>query len=218
MSAVVFDLDGTLVDSAPDMHAAMNRVLEGRGHEPLELDQVRGFIGNGVPTLVRRVMAAVEADEGGFDGWHGDYMQWYAKLICDKTQPYASVIEALDSLKASGRRLGICTNKPQQLTEDLVAALGLADRFGAVIGGDTEFGHKPAPGPLTETVRRLGGGPAVMVGDSMADAGAARAAGLPLILYTGGYRDRGVDEIAPDARFDHWRELPRLVAAVMPPA
>ncbi|KGJ16515.1 phosphoglycolate phosphatase [Paracoccus sanguinis] len=211
MSAVVFDLDGTLVDSAPDMHAAMNRVLAARGQAPLSLDRVRGFVGDGVPMLVRRTMAAVGAEEAGFDDWHGDYLTRYGAEVCLLTRPYPRVLDALDAVSGAGSRLGICTNKPQRLAEALVAALGLSGRFDALVGGDTRFGRKPAPEGLREVVRRLGGGPAVMVGDSRADAQAARAAGLPVLLYTGGYRSHSVEEIAPDATFDDWSELPGLV-------
>lgn len=210
--AVVFDLDGTLVDSAPDMHAAMARVLAARGHPALDLDRVRGFIGNGVPMLVRRTMAAVAADEAQFDGFRRDYLAAYDAGICDLTAEYEGVTAALDSLAARGHALGVCTNKPQGLTEGLLAALGMAGRFGAVLGGDTAFGHKPDPAGLIEVVARLGGGPAVMVGDSPADAGAARGAGVAFLLYTGGYRDQSVEQIAPDAAFDHWSDLPGLVA------
>lgn len=211
MSAVVFDLDGTLVDSAPDVQAALNRVLEMRGHPPFSLERVRGFIGNGVTLLLHRSMEAVGAPEAEFEGWRDDYLGQYGDAVCDLTRPYPGMVEALDRLVRDGYRLGICTNKPQQLTDDLLAALGLADRFGAVLGGDAGFGLKPAPQGLAEVVRRLGEGPAVMVGDSLADAGAARAAGLPLILHAGGYRDREVAEMGPDAAFEDWATLPGLV-------
>lgn len=215
MSAVVFDLDGTLVDSVPDMHAALNRVLAQRGHPALPLERVRGFVGHGVPTLVRRAMAAAGAGDHGFDDWHDGYMTCYAEGICVATQAYGGVLEALDALAALGHRLGVCTNKPQRLTEALLDALGLTPRFGAVVGGDTAFGRKPDPGPLREVVARLGGGPAVMVGDSGADIGAARAAGMPVLLYTGGYADAALDPATADAAFGDWARLPGLVAEAL---
>ncbi|AXC50415.1 phosphoglycolate phosphatase [Paracoccus suum] len=211
--SVIFDLDGTLVDSAPDMHAAMNRVLAAQGHAQMPLEQVRGFIGNGVPTLVRRTIASAGAAEDCYDRWHDDYMAAYAEGICETTVTYDGMIAALDDLSAAGHRLGVCTNKPQALSDALLAALGLAGRFDAVLGGDTTFGRKPDPQGLIEVARRLGGGPMIMVGDSPADAGAARSAGMPILLYTGGYRDLSVEAIAPDAAFDHWSELPALIAA-----
>lgn len=216
MTAVVFDLDGTLVDSAPDMHAALNLVLAERGHPALTLEQVRSFVGHGVAVLVRRVMASVDAHADGFDDWQDAYMARYGDGICVSTRPYGGVVAALDALAAQGHRLGVCTNKPQGLTEALLDALGLAPRFGAVLGGDTPFGRKPEPRVLLEVVERIGGGPAVMVGDSAADIGAARAAGMPVLLYTGGYADAALDPAGADAAFSDWRELPGLVAEVMP--
>lgn len=215
MTAVVFDLDGTLVDSVPDMHAALNRVLAERGHPALTLDRVRGFVGHGVPMLVRRAMAAVGAAEGGFDDWHDGYMRCYGEGICVATQPYGGVLAALDALAAQGHRLGVCTNKPQALTEALLDALGLSPCFGAVLGGDTAFGRKPDPRPLQEVLARLGGGPAVMVGDSAADIGAARAAGMPVLLYTGGYGGAALDPATADAAFADWRALPALVGTTL---
>jgi len=164
-----------------------------------------------VTLLLHRSMEAVGAPEAEFDGWRDDYLGQYGEAVCELTRPYPGMVEALDRLVRDGCRLGICTNKPQQLTDGLLAALGLADRFGAVLGGDAGFGLKPAPQGLAEVVRRLGEGPAVMVGDSLADAGAARAAGLPLILHAGGYRDREVAEMGPDAAFEDWATLPGLV-------
>ena len=214
MSALVFDLDGTLVDSAPDMAEALNRVMAARDLLGFALAEVRGFVGNGVAMLIRRAMAARgRAGEAVFADWHDAYLAAYADCICVETRLYPGVAEVLDGL--AGHRLAICTNKPQALTDALLEALDLRPRFAAVLGGDTEFGRKPDPAPLRQVAGLIGTADAVMVGDSMADAGAARAAGLPLILYTGGYRDRAVDEIAPDARFDHWDALPGLVPAMM---
>lgn len=212
MTAVIFDLDGTLVDSAPDMHAALNRVLAERGYPAVALERLRSFVGHGVPTLVRRAMAAAGAAEDGFDDWHDGYMACYGEGICVATQPYGGVLDILDTLEARGHRLGVCTNKPQALTEALLDGLGLRWRFGAVLGGDTEFGCKPDPAPLREVVARLGGGPAVMVGDTGADINAARAAGMPVILYTGGYAGPSLDAASADAAFANWSRLPDLVA------
>lgn len=215
-AAVVFDLDGTLVDSAPDMHTALNRVLAARGHAPLSLARVRGFIGAGVPTLIRRAMAAVGVAEDGFDDWHDAYMTSYADGICVTTRPYGGVLDALDMFAAREYRLGICTNKPQGLSDALLDRLGLTPRFGAILGGDTRFGRKPDPRPLLEVVTRLGGGKAVMVGDSTADLGAARAAGLPVLLFAGGYGGASLDLAAADGAFSDWTDLPALVIALLP--
>lgn len=212
MSAVVFDLDGTLVDSAPDMAGALNRVTLAHGLPGFALADVRGFVGNGVGVLIRRAMAARGVPEADFADWHDAYMAAYADCICEQTRLYPGVAAALDGL--AGRRLAICTNKPQTLTDVLLAALDLRGRFDAVLGGDTAFGRKPDPAPLRRVAALLGVEGAVMVGDSMADSGAAQAAGWPMLLFTQGYRDRAPDLIPAAARFTDWAAFPETLRAV----
>lgn len=211
MTPVVFDLDGTLVDSAPDMARALNAVVEARGLAPFSLQDVRAFVGNGVPMLVRRAMAARAIEgEDAFTDWHGAYMAAYARGICVQTRPYPGVIAALDAL--GDRPLAVCTNKPQALAEDLLGALGLRGRFAVILGGDTGAGRKPDPTPLRHVATHMGATRAVMVGDSMNDAGAAQAVGWPMLLYRHGYRDRAAEAIPADARFDDWAAFPALLA------
>lgn len=213
MIPVVFDLDGTLVDSAPDMALALNVVMGARGHRPFSLGEVRGFIGDGVPMLIHRALAARDvAGEDAYADWHDAYMQAYARGICIQSRPYPGVIAALDAL--GGRMMAVCTNKPQALAEDLLDALSLRARFELILGGDTGAGRKPDPTPLRHVATHMGATRAVMVGDSMADAGAARAAGWPMLLYRHGYRDRPADAIPADARFDDWAEFPALLAGL----
>lgn len=210
MKAVVFDLDGTLVDSAPDMTEALNRVMAARDLPGFALEAVRGFVGNGVAMLIRRAMAARDrAGEAVFADWHEAYMAAYADCICVETRLYPGVAAVLDGL--AGRRLAICTNKPQGLTDALLEALDLRGRFAAVLGGDTEFGRKPDPAPLRRVAGLLGVDDAVMVGDSMADSGAAQAAGWPMLLFTQGYRDRAAEAIPADARFTGWAAFPAIL-------
>lgn len=205
--ALVFDLDGTLVDSAPDMAEALNRVMAAHGQPGFALADVRGFVGNGVGMLIRRAMAARGVTgEDVFADWHAAYLAAYADCICVQTRLYPGVAEALDGL--DGHRLAICTNKPQALTDALLAALDLRGRFAAVLGGDTAFGRKPDPAPLRRVAGLIGAGRAVMIGDSMADSGAAQAAGWPMLLFTQGYRDRAPDMIPASARFADWAAFP----------
>ncbi len=205
MSALVFDLDGTLVDSAPDMAEALNRVMAARDLPGFAMEDVRGFVGNGVGVLIRRAMAARGAPEAVFADWHDAYMAAYAGCICDRTRPYPGVLAALDGL--AGRKLAICTNKPQALTDALLEALDLRGRFAAVLGGDTAIGRKPDPAPLRHVAGLMGADGAVMIGDSLIDSGAAQAAGWPMLLFTQGYRDRAPEAIPADARFTDWADF-----------
>lgn len=212
MIPVVFDLDGTLADSAPDMRAALNAVMAARGLAGFSDAETRGFIGHGVPVLIRRAIAARGQPDAVFADWRDAYMAAYAEGICIETRLYPGVATVLDAM--AGRVLAVCTNKPQALAEALIGRLGLAGRFAVVLGGDTDAGRKPDPGPLHAVAARLGAGRAVMVGDSMADAGAAQAAGWPMALFTGGYRDRAADAIPADVRFDDWAQFPAALRAV----
>lgn len=205
MSALVFDLDGTLVDSAPDMAEALNRVVAARGLPGFALADVRGFVGNGVGVLIRRAMAARGVGEADFADWHDAYMAAYADCICVQTRLYPGVAEALDGL--AGRRLAICTNKPQALTDALLDALDLRGRFAAVLGGDTAIGRKPDPAPLRHVAGLMGVEGAVMIGDSLINSGAAGAAGWPMLLFTQGYRDRAPEAIPASARFTDWADF-----------
>lgn len=213
---IVFDLDGTLVDSAPDIHAAVNLMLEDAGYRGLDLPTVRSFIGEGTEMLTRRVIAAVGADAAQLHGWHGAFLDHYAAEMLRDTRPYPGVPEALAALKETGARLAVCTNKPEVPTRGILAATGLAPLFDGVVGGDTLRQRKPSPEPLLHAVALLGGGPAVFVGDSEIDAAAAEAAGIPLFLFTNGYCKAPIDSLTHRATFDHFAELPELLAALSP--
>ncbi len=218
MSVVIFDLDGTLIDSAPDIHAASNRVLAEDGLPPLSFDQVRSFIGKGVPHLVARLLdASGEAPDGpSFAPRHAAMVARFTAGYEDAvglTQPYPGVLAALDAL--ADMRLGICTNKPLAPTLAVLRHLGMEARFAAILGGDSLPVRKPDPAPLLETLRALGGGPVVYVGDSEVDAQTAAAAGLPFALYTQGYRHSPVADLPHDAAFDDFAALPGIVARLL---
>jgi phosphoglycolate phosphatase len=209
--AVIFDLDGTLVDSAPDLHAAMNKVLAGHGAEPLDLPTLRSFIGNGVPTLIRRSFAARdlpcegEAHRNALDSFHAIYDA--APTALASLYPGAKAL--LESLSARGVPLGLCTNKYERRTTLVIGAFGIRESFGAVICGDTLPVLKPDPMPLLTCAERLGVEPAgvIYVGDSEVDAETARAAGIRFALFTGGYRRTLPEAIPATWRFDDFPAL-----------
>lgn len=214
--AIVFDLDGTLIDSAPDIHAATNLLLAEDGLEPLTFAEVKSFIGKGVPHLVARVLEAVgEAPEGPR---HGDYVRRFEaryETAVGLTLTYPGVPDALCALRDAGMRLGLCTNKPIAPTRAVLDHLGLTDFFGAIIGGDSLPWRKPDARPLLATFEALGAAGGVYVGDSEVDAETASAAGTPFLLFTEGYRKKSIEALAPRAHFSDFAALPALVFAAM---
>ncbi|NGM45841.1 phosphoglycolate phosphatase [Rhodobacter sp. SGA-6-6] len=208
---LVFDLDGTLVDSAPDIRAAVNRMLAGLEQGPMDLPTIIGFVGNGMPKLVERVMAARGIDPGR----HGDLTQvtldHYAAAPSALTRPYPGAPQALAALEAAGHRLAVCTNKPEAPARAILADLGLARHFPVVVGGDSLPVRKPDPAPALACVEAHGGGAAAFVGDSEVDAETAAAAGLPFYLFTRGYRKSPVEALPHRASFSDFAELPGLI-------
>ena len=214
MTAIIFDLDGTLIDSAPDIHAAVARTLAEEGQPPPDFVTVRGFIGNGVPILIDRVMAARQepADAGRRADLIARFLRHYEAASADLTTVYPGVRDALTALRAAGHPIGLCTNKPQGAACDVLAAFDLLVFFEVIIGGDSLPERKPHPAPLMATLRALGQTRALFVGDSEVDAETAVAAKVPFLLYTEGYRKTPVDALAHRAAFADFRDLPGLVA------
>ena len=210
---VVFDLDGTLADSAPDLAASLNHVLATLGRATLSEAAVRTMIGNGVRMLLRRGLAATgSASEEDVDRAFPLFMHFYAAHICDATHAYPGAGMTLHTLADTGAALAICTNKPEALARALIEALGWSGRFRAIIGGDTLPVRKPDPAPLLEAIARAGGGRAVLVGDSITDAETAAAAGLPLVAVSFGYRDRPATALGAAAVIDTFDDLPETLA------
>lgn len=216
MKAIIFDLDGTLIDSAPDIHAAVNRLLDSEGLPPLPFAQVKGFIGNGVGVLLSRVMAAagMGEDPGLHQALMGRFLHDYETAVA-LTRLYPGVAEALETLARQGWALGLCTNKPIAPTRAVLTHFGLQDSFVSVIGGDSLPQRKPDPAPLRAVMTALDAGPAVYVGDSEVDAECAHRTGLPMALFTEGYRKTPVESLPHAAAFDHFRHLPEIAGRLI---
>jgi phosphoglycolate phosphatase len=193
----VFDLDGTLVDSAPDLHAALDRLMGRLGLPGFGRAEVIGMVGDGVKVLVTRALAARDRDfdQAALDSFTADYTANAAV----ETRPFAGIPEALDALQAAGWRLAVCTNKPVAAARELLSGLGLLGRFAAIGGGDSFAVRKPDPGHLLGTLAAAGGetAAAVMIGDHHNDVAAARGAGLPCIFAGWGYGPRSMADGAP---------------------
>ncbi|MCC5886146.1 MAG: phosphoglycolate phosphatase [Gammaproteobacteria bacterium] len=192
----LLDLDGTLVDSAPDLHGALEATLHRHGHDTVSEQLVRKFVGAGARVLIERALAAIypqadaqQAALAHIDELHAHFLEYYAGHIADRSQPYPGVRETLVALGQRGIALAVVTNKYEGLSRQLLEALDLSGHFGAVVGGDTLPVRKPDPGPLLEACRQLGSDPAqtVMVGDSITDIRAARNADMPVICVSYGY-------------------------------
>jgi phosphoglycolate phosphatase len=212
---VAFDLDGTLADTAPDLAAALNHALAALGRPAVPPDSVRYLIGHGARALLRRGLAASgEAPEALVEEGFPIFLDFYARHICDGTRPYPGAEAALDAIQAAGARLVLCTNKPEGLARALLEALGWESRFAAIVGGDTLPLRKPDRAPLFEAIARAGGGRAAFVGDSIIDADTARAARLPFVAVSFGFRDRPVEALGADAVVDEFAELLDALRAV----
>jgi len=212
-AVIVFDLDGTLVDTAPDLAAALNGMLAEQGLRPLPFDEARSLIGHGARRMVERGLAAAgaPAQGGDLDAQFARFLVRYEAHIADASRPYPGVVEALTELKAAGARLAVCTNKLTGLSTALLDGLGLSPLFDAVVGPDMAGAAKPDPRHLLAAIEAAGGTPnrAVMVGDAAPDAEAARAAGARLILVSFGYSDTPAAALSPDILIDGFEALPQ---------
>ncbi len=217
IEAVVFDLDGTLIDSAPDLRTAVNRLLAEKGRRALDLGAVTAMVGDGVHKLVERALAATgdgTPTAGEIARATRRFINFYEGHGAVLTRAYAGAVEALKCLRDEGYALGICTNKPHGATCEILAALDLEGYFSAVLGGDSLDGvRKPDPRHLLAAIDRLGATPenAVMVGDNENDVAAARGAGVPVIAVAFGYAKVPVAELGADAVIGHFDELPEAI-------
>jgi phosphoglycolate phosphatase len=222
-TTIVFDLDGTIVDTAPDLAAATNHALALAGAEPVTVDELHPFIGHGSKAMIDAGLRfrGISVSDEEVTRLHEAFFAYYTANIAVGSRPFEGVPMLLDELATAGARLAVCTNKYEDLSKSLLEKLGLASRFGAIAGRDTFAMFKPAPGHLTQTIAMAGGRPdrAVMVGDSEIDFATAIAAKVPVIGVTFGYTPRPVRELARElelaAVIDHFREfMPALERAV----
>jgi phosphoglycolate phosphatase len=208
---IVFDLDGTLVDTAPDLLASLNHSLEAGGAAQAEAARFREFVGFGGRVMIERAFAAQNRPLGKpeHDRLLALFLEHYSAGIPGESRPYPGVVEALDRFASAGFLLAVCTNKYEENSVRLIAALGLSHRFAAICGQDTFAFRKPDPRHLLETIAKAGGDPsaAVMVGDSVTDIDTAKAAGIPVVAVDFGYTDRHVREFEPSAIISHYDEL-----------
>jgi phosphoglycolate phosphatase len=216
---VVFDLDGTLVETAPDLINALNFVLDREGLPAVPMKSARNMIGAGARKLLER---GLEVDgrhvsPGDLDRLTKDFIDYYAAHIADESRPFEGLEDALDNLAARGCRFAVCTNKLEWLSKLLLDELGLSSRFSAICGADTFGVSKPDPAILQQTVARAGGRLAstVMVGDAGTDVGVARRANVPVVGVDFGYTDVPMADLKPDRLIGHMRELPAAVASLL---
>ena len=216
---VVFDLDGTLVDTAPDLISALNYVLAREGRPPVPLHAARNMIGAGARRLIERGLEvegrAVSLDD--ITRMMSDFIDYYAAHIADASRPFDGLEAALDDLDARGYRFAVCTNKLEWLSKLLLDRLGLSSRFAAICGADTFGVSKPDPAILRQTIARAGGqlSSSIMVGDAGPDIGVARRAGVPVIGVGFGYTDVPIAELKPDLLIHHMSDLPAAVERLM---
>lgn len=213
--AILFDLDGTIVDSVPDLAGALNDLLQELGHRQLELDAVRLMVGGGVPKLIERALRALDVAESDAksEKLTGRFLELYTPRATRLTRLFPGAYELLEQLHGAGIGLGVCTNKPEAVSRRILEELGVAPMLGAVIGGDSLPVKKPDAGPVLTALEILNCTPerGLMIGDSGVDAQAARAAGIAIILVTFGYTRTPVAELGADATVDSFAEIPKAL-------
>ena len=217
---VVFDLDGTLVDTAPDLIETLNVVLARQGLPPVAYAEARSMIGGGARKMIENglKLEGRHLADGLVDRMFKEFIDHYAAHIADRSQPFPGLEQALDHLAADGCRLAVCTNKLEGLSRLLLGALGLTPRFAAICGQDTFQIQKPDPEILRRTIGAAGGelSRAIMVGDSGTDIATARAAGIPVVAVDFGYSETPIQELGPDRLISHFDKLPAAILEVAP--
>lgn len=215
MLTIVFDLDGTLIDTAPDLVDTLNFILAREGFPAVPFELARNMIGGGAKGMIKRALDAEgrESADSDVERLYAEFIAHYAAHIADRSRPFPQLEATLGQLAAAGHRLAVCTNKLEWLSKRLLDTLRLADRFAAICGQDTFGMQKPDPEVFRLTVRRAGGEPkrAIMVGDSKTDVHTARAACVPVVAVDFGYSDVPIAKLVPDRIISSFADLPRAV-------
>ncbi|MCM2560879.1 phosphoglycolate phosphatase [Lutimaribacter sp. EGI FJ00015] len=214
MKAVVFDLDGTLIDSLPGIANAANTLLQEEGRPTLPQGDIAGFVGLGEIVFLKRLIAAGGLDPARFDRLMERFILHY-KNAAQMTGAFPGAREALCQLRADGWTIGLCTNKPTGPLRAVLDHLELDGAFDTIVAGDTLDRRKPDPAPLRHTLDGLGAATGIFVGDSPVDAETARAANVPFVLFTGGIRTVALDEMPHDKAFDDFSQLPAICRALI---
>jgi phosphoglycolate phosphatase len=221
MATIIFDLDGTLVDTAPDLIDTLNTILGREGLPPLAYEEARILVGHGARRMIERGLAIAGTTKGAaeLDRMFTDFIAYYADHIADRSRPFAGVEQALDALTMRGCRFAVCTNKLERLSVLLLERLGLAHRFVAICGQDSLPVQKPHPDALLGTLRKARGSRdrAVMVGDSQTDIAAAKGCGIPVIGVDFGYSEVPMARLGPDKIISQFNSLPDVVAEILDP-
>jgi len=215
---IVFDLDGTLFDTAPDLVGTLNVVFAREGWAPLPYDTARNLVGGGAKAMIARGIKAEGrvVAPAKLEQMFTDFVSYYSEHVADRSQPFPGVTDALDTLGARGHRFAVCTNKLERLSVTLLDQFKLAERFAAICGQDTFGIQKPDPEVLRRTVAAAGGTMkrAIMIGDSNTDIRTARAAGVPVIAVDFGYSEHPISEFGPDRVISHFAQLPASIAGI----
>ncbi|MDC7674544.1 phosphoglycolate phosphatase [Asticcacaulis machinosus] len=216
---LAFDLDGTLVDTAPDIIGTLNDILKEHGAEPFPTTAARALVGKGARSLIQRGFAAagLSLTPEQEDAMVPHFLALYRERIDHESQPFEGVFEALDVLRTAGAHLAVCTNKPYDLSVLLLTRMGMIEHFKTVVGADSVTNKKPAPEHLKACTDFMGLdlSQSMLIGDSETDFLTARNAGVPSILVSFGYNDTPVADLKPDRLIHHFRELPDAVAACL---
>ena len=210
-SIVVFDLDGTLVDSAPDLIGTLNKVIAKEGFPPIPQNQVGHLVGQGALKMLDKAYHYYDKtlDEAVRGRLHKDFLDIYVDHLADETRPFEGVVDLLDRLKAQGWTLAVCTNKYEDMSRKLLSQLKLDHYFAAICGSDTFPVRKPDPAHLFGTIEaaKASRSKAIMVGDSATDINTAKAANIPSIGVTFGYSDVTIESLQPDEIVTHFNEM-----------